>query len=85
MGYVIDNQTGELTGLFSCFKGHGKQLVFSALLNGACKLDCFDGYLTSFYSSFGFEEVDRQANWTEGQPDVVYMAYPTNSFKRMAI
>lgn len=83
-GYAIDNKTGELTGLFSTYKGFGTQLVFMAILNGATNLDCFDGFLVDFYKSFGFEETKREKNWTEGQPDVVYMTYPTRAFIRQA-
>ena len=72
MGYAID-ETGELTSLYSTVKGYGKTLVQSAISNGASHLDCFDGFLTTFYKGLGFEEVDRVANWTTGQPDIVFM------------
>lgn len=41
--------------------------------SGARTLDCFDGFLPKYYSGFGFEEYKREANWTLGEPDVVYM------------
>jgi len=72
MGYAIDS-TGQLTSLFSLDKGNGSAIMESAIDNGAQHLDCFDGYLTTFYKKHGFLEVDRVANWTAGQPDVVYM------------
>jgi hypothetical protein len=71
-GYMVDN-TGELTGVFSTRKGRGKQIINDAIVNGACHLDCFDGFLPSFYKQFGFKEVNRVANWTAGEPDVVFM------------
>ena len=42
-------------------------------LDGVQYLDCFDGFLPSYYEKFGFVEYKREANWTEGGPDVVYM------------
>ena len=72
MGFAIDD-TGELTSVFSINKGNGAAIMKSAIDNGAQHLDCFDGYLTTFYKKYGFLEVDRQENWTAGQPDVVYM------------
>lgn len=65
---------GELIGLFSLVKGRGKRMVDEAVaLDGAQYLDCFDGFLPSYYEQFGFVEYKREANWTEGGPDVVYM------------
>jgi hypothetical protein len=72
-GFVV-KASGELVGVFSTIKGRGDAIVTAAILNGACALDCFDGYLPTFYGRFGFVEVDRVANWTPGQPDVVFMA-----------
>lgn len=71
-GFMISHN-GELTSVFSLIKGRGKQLVKQAIKKGACHLDCFDGFLPTFYKSFGFIEVNREANWTAGEPDVVYM------------
>jgi len=45
----------------------------TAIDAGAKTLDCFDLYLPGWYSKFGFKEYKREANWTEGEPDVVYM------------
>ena len=64
---------GELTNVFSLVKGRGKVLMGYAIGYGANNLDCFDGYLVPFYAQAGFIEVRREANWTVGQPDVVYM------------
>ena len=71
-GFVLSHN-GELTNVFSTRKGRGDELMYYALAHGAKHLDCFDGYLVSFYSKHGFEEYNREANWDEGQPDVVYM------------
>ena len=81
-GYAISD-TGELTSLYSTYKGQGEELVLDAILNGATNLDCFDGYLTDFYSKLGFVEVFRQENWTEGGPDVVFMRLITNALNRV--
>lgn len=71
-GFMV-SETGELTGLFSLIRGRGKALVTEALKRGACHLDCFDGFLVDFYKRHGFMVTARQANWNEGEPDVVYM------------
>lgn len=71
-GFVV-RKSGELVALFSLLRGIGRYLVGFAIEHGARKLDCFDGYLVKLYSSHGFEEVKRVPNWTEGEPDVVYM------------
>lgn len=72
-GFGIDRD-GTLIGVFSTVKGRGDALVAAAIENGATNLDCFDGYLPSLYARHGFREVRREANWTPGGPDVVFMA-----------
>lgn len=72
-GYAI-RPDGELVLLFSLLKGRGRILVASAVANGATHLDCFDGYLPGLYARHGFTETSREANWTPGEPDVVFMA-----------
>ena len=72
MGYAV-SENGELTSVFSCIKGKGDIIMQDAIKNGAKHLDCFDGYLPSFYQRHGFKETRREQNWTAGQPDVVYM------------
>lgn len=74
-GYAVKSN-GELVHVFSRVKGRGNLLVDSAVRNGAYRLDCFDGYLPDLYRRHGFVEHDRDANWTEGGPDVVYMYRP---------
>ena len=72
-GYGVSPK-GELIGLFSLAPGRGKVMVEDAIeLDGVQYLDCFDGFLPSYYEKFGFVEYKREANWTEGGPDVVYM------------
>lgn len=84
-GVYIKND-GELAGLFngSGVSGIGEKLVRTCIERGADHLNCFDGRLTSYYESLGFEEVNR-IEWDEdyapsgwdygkfGKPDVVEM------------
>ena len=72
MGFAI-SENGELTSVFSSIKGKGDTIMKEAIKQGAKHLDCFDGYLPTFYARHGFQEVRREKNWTEGEPDVVYM------------
>lgn len=72
-GYAVEHD-GTLVGVFSLHKGRGAAIVTDAIANGASALDCFDGYLPGFYRKFGFVETERVANWTPGEPDVVFMA-----------
>jgi hypothetical protein len=55
-------------------RGRGDALVSDAIARGAKHLNCFDGYLPTLYARHGFVEVRREPNWTEGGPDIVYMA-----------
>lgn len=72
-GYGV-TLNGELIGLFSLVPGRGKGMVQEAIdMDGARRLDCFDGFLPEYYKQFGFVEYLREANWVEGGPDVVYM------------
>jgi len=61
----------------------GKNLVDSAIHNGACYLDHFDGFLSSLYQSMGFEEYKREPYNPQydpdgkfkskyGEPDIIY-------------
>jgi hypothetical protein len=72
--------SGELIGVFSLVKGFGPLLVDDAIRAGAYRLDCFDGFLPAYYARFGFAETSREANWTPGGPDVVYMALRAENF-----
>lgn len=74
-GFVVRSD-GELTNVFSVERGRGDAIMADALAAGAVYLDCFDGYLPTFYARHGFVEAQRVANWTPGAPDVVYMSLP---------
>ena len=62
-----------MIGLWCNVKGSGNWLLDHAIKDGATRLNCFDGYLVNFYKARGFVEVNREANWTAGEPDVVFM------------
>lgn len=76
---VAVKSDGDIVNLFSLEKGAGKNALLHAIMNGGRKLDCFDKKaeqekgLPDYYKTFGFVEVHREKNWTEGGPDVVYM------------
>lgn len=74
-GYCV-RSNGDLVYVFSLEKGRGDAMLAKALQDGAETLDCFDGYLPGFYARHGFVEYAREANWTAGGPDVVFMALP---------
>lgn len=65
---------GYAFGLFSVARGRGDALVAAAVERGATALDCFDGYLPALYARHGFVITRREANWTPGGPDVVWMS-----------
>lgn len=71
-GFAIQAD-GELVAVYSRVAGQGANIMQAAISLGANRLDCFDGYLVEFYSKHGFIETDRAANWTAGEPDVVFM------------
>lgn len=82
---MVDGST--LKGLFSLEAGRGDALMTEAIRAGARRLDCYDGYLVSFYGRHGFTETHREANYSADGPDVVYMsrsAYSTRSTDRVA-
>lgn len=64
---------GDIVSVFSTEKGRGDQIVNHAKNVGGTKLDAFDGYLPKLYGKHGFKEYKREANWTPGKADVVYM------------
>jgi hypothetical protein len=74
-GFCIDNDD-RLLFVFSLEPGRGDEIVSHAVRHGAKRLDCFDGYLPGLYSRHGFVEERREANWTPGEPDVVFMIHP---------
>lgn len=74
-GYGVAHD-GELVALWCLVRGHGKELVKSAIANGATWLTCHDnGFLVEFYTKCGLDEVGREQNLVDGQPDVVRMAW----------
>ena len=61
----------------------GKNLIDSAVRNGACYLDHFDGFISNLYQSMGFKEYKREPYDPQydpegkfrskyGQPDIIY-------------
>lgn len=74
-GFAI-TAVGELVALHSTVGGRGSYLVGEAVALGATHLDCFDGYLPALYEKHGFVAYKTEPNWTEGQPDIVYMRQP---------
>jgi len=72
-GYAV-RPDGELVLVFSLERGRGTFIVEGAIADGATYLDCFDGYLPGLYARHGFVETRREASWTPGQPDVVFMS-----------
>jgi hypothetical protein len=72
-GFAI-SPDGDLQSVFNVGRpGRGSALVADALAHGALTLDCFDGFLPTFYGARGWVEVRREPNWTPGEPDVVFM------------
>lgn len=65
IGYALklkDGRHSEIVAVFnneSDIKGIGNLLMASAISNGGCYLDHFDGFLSNMYQSIGFEEYDR--------------------------
>lgn len=65
IGYALkkfkDGSYSEIVSVFnnSGIKGIGDYLIESAISNGGCYLDHYDGFLSTFYSKHGFEEYDR--------------------------
>ncbi len=71
-GFTLEN--GNIGYLFSHQKGAGRKAIEEAIRRGGYTLNCFDGHLVAYYQSFGFCEVERQANWSGSGPDVVFMS-----------
>lgn len=81
-GFAI-KPDGDIISVFSG-NGRGRLALQAAIELGGTKLDCFDGFLPGFYSTFGFEEYERWT-WDDqyapdrwnyaklGRPDVVLM------------
>lgn len=66
-------------------KGAAAGAIVAAIGAGGRTLDCYDGFLPSYYHQFGFEETGRMkfnsefapAGWDKklGTPDVVFMTW----------
>jgi len=75
IGYALkkssDGGYNEIVSVFnnSDVKGIGIELMKSAISNGGCYLDHYDGFLSDFYSSLGFEEYDRYEFDPQYDPD----------------
>lgn len=76
-GFIV-RADGEIVGLFSTARGRGDTLVSEAIAYGGTHLDCFEGYLSALYARHGFKVYRREANWTAGAPDVVFMQLDVN-------
>lgn len=67
IGFALKKKDGKHNEIVAVFnnesdvKGIGKILIQSAIDNGGCFLDHYDGFLTKLYSSMGFVEYDRWA------------------------
>ncbi len=89
IGFALKKKNGDYKEIVavhnneSDVKNVGNELMKSAIKNGGCYLDHFDGYLSSFYDSLGFEEIDRDkfdAQYDQdgsfrnkyGESDVIY-------------
>ena len=65
IGYGLKPSHGNSYDIVNVFnneksvKGIGSELVNSAIRNGGCYLDHFDGFLTKFYKKLGFVEYQR--------------------------
>lgn len=77
-GYAL-KPDGEFVNLFNsggaATKGAGPWLVLHAIEKGATHGDHFDGFLTGFYKKLGWAVTKREANWTPGGPDVIFMEW----------
>lgn len=65
IGFALKKKDGKYSEIVAVFnneddvKGIGKILVQSAIDNGGCYLDHYDGKLTKLYEPMGFVEYDR--------------------------
>jgi hypothetical protein len=71
-GYAIAHN-GEIKYVFSTEKGHGAHALNHALQQGGTHLNTFEGPVAQRFRSLGFKDFKREANWTPGGPDVVWL------------
>ena len=88
VGYAITDEA-DIVGVFnnSTKRGAGKEAVIDAIGSGGKTLDCFDGFLDTYYKKFGFKLKER-VNWDPqyapkdwnyekyGSPSVSFWEYP---------
>lgn len=77
-GYAVTPEN-ELINVFCRLSRQGSQVVRHALDNyDGLHLNCYAGYLESFYAAHGFKTIVYTPNWDEGRPDVVIMRHNPN-------
>lgn len=73
--YLAKAPGQEVTGGFLILDGElmgfwgpkiGEWLLRAAIKFGADRLDCFDGWLTAYYTKWGFREILREPNYFKG-------------------
>ena len=75
IGYALKkSSTGDYDEIVSVFnnsgvKNIGSHLIQSAIKNGGCYLDHFDGYLSNFYEKHDFEEIERNEFESKYDPE----------------
>ena len=86
VGFAI-SPDGDIQNVFNNGgpKGAGAEAMLAAIRRGGNTLDCYDGFLPTFYSQLGFEETGRikfnpeyAHGWDTAKydhPDVVFMAW----------
>ncbi len=73
-GFIV-KPDGYMGNLFNrgSIRGLGEILFRAQVELGGTNFDCLDGFLPAYYNKFGFVEYRREPNWTQGEPDVVFM------------
>jgi len=92
IGYALKNINNGKKEIVSVYnnepqiKNIGQELIMSAVKNGGCYIDFYDGFLTNLYKSMGFVEIKREKFNPDydsngefrnkyGEPDVVYAVH----------
>lgn len=73
-GYAV-TPTAELVNVFSLCSNGANVVTHATDNHEDLHLNCFAGFLETFYAQYGFTPLERVPNWTEGKPDVVIMQY----------
>lgn len=75
-GYAI-TKDGRMLGVHSSVRGIGWWLLLNASMDGASTLQTFaDSAMHKCAVERGWQELEREPNWTEGAPDYVTMRSP---------